>query len=121
MRKLMMTMLGATALVGFAVPAAAHDQYDNSYQHDRLHDRLDRQHDRIHDRLDAIHEQAHEEGLTPWEHAQLHRELDYAHARADARLRWQHELEHRRGSWEYYNRYRPSYGYNHDYDDRWDR
>jgi hypothetical protein len=108
MRKLMMTNLGATALIGFAVPAFAHDEYNGGYRHHRQHDQLDQRHDRNHDRLDAVHAQAHDEGLTFDEHAQLHQELDYAHARADARLRLLHQREHR-GSWQRYNRYRPSY------------
>jgi len=110
MRRLVLTMVSVTALIGFAVPASAHD-YNWASPHDQEHEGLDRQHEAIHDELDAEHAAAHEEGLTPWEHEQLHRELEYRHEQADAQIRWEHERWHRRGSWQWYSRYRPSYGY----------
>ncbi|MCP1471985.1 hypothetical protein J3E64_003700 [Sphingobium sp. OAS761] len=106
MRKWTIVLLGSIAVAGFAVPVAAHDQYD---RHASEHDRLEDRHDNVHDRLEDEHAYAHEEGLSRREHRQLHRELDYQHDRADYRIERQHRQEHRRDAWR--SRYYDNWGY----------
>ncbi len=104
MKKLAIALAGAVAAIGFAMPAAAHDNNWNS-RHDRQHDRLEQRHDDVHDQLEDEHEDAHAWGLSSREHRRLHRALQYQHDRADHQLEHQHSREHRRDYWYGYNRY----------------
>ncbi|MBO9581856.1 MAG: hypothetical protein J7498_13275 [Sphingobium sp.] len=94
---------------GYGYPG--YDGYRGQNWHRDLHEDLDDEHDDIHDELDEQHARAHEQWMTAREHRQLHRYLDREHERADHELRWEHAREHRRESWQIYNQYRPSYGY----------
>ena len=110
MRKLAVMMVGAMAVLGFAMPASAHD-YSWRSRHDWQHDRLDRRHDAIHDELEEEHDEAHDQGLSPWEHRRLHQELEYQHELADHQLERRHARQHRRDSWRRYYGNRGYYGY----------
>ena len=105
MQKIALIAVSAVAMLGFAAPAMAHDQWS---RHDRQHERLADEHDNVHDQLGEEHAAAHEEGLSPWEHHQLHRELRYQHERADYQIARQHQNQHWRNE---YRRYQNDYDY----------
>jgi hypothetical protein len=106
MRNIVLTAVSAAAMLAFAVPAMAQDQWSN---HDDQHEHLANHHDDVHDQLDQEHADAHDQGLSPGEHRQLHRELRYDHAQADYQIARQHQREHWRD--QHRRRYR-GYGYN---------
>lgn len=106
MRNIVLTALSAAALLTFAAPAMAQDQW--AY-HDDQHEHLAEHHGDVHDQLDQQHADAHEQGLSPWEHRQLHRELRDEHAQADYQIARQHQRQHWRD--QYRHRYQ-GYGYN---------
>lgn len=98
-------LVGAAALLSFAIPTAANAQ---SSWHDNRHDRLDEVHGDVHEDLREEHADAHDQGLNRWEHSRLHGNLQNRHEDADYALELEHQRRDMRNRWR--SRYQ-NYGY----------
>jgi hypothetical protein len=103
MAKLM--MVGAAAMLSFAMPATAFAQ---SSRHDDRHEQLDDVHGDVHEDLQDEHADAHDQGLNCWEHSQVHRNLQNRHEDADYALELEHQRRDMRSQW---RRQYQGYGY----------
>lgn len=104
MCRLTATVMGATAMLSLAAPAAAQSDYWPDH-HAQEHRQLRSVHHDFHDELDEEHAYAHEMGLTRRDHRRLHRELRYEHRRADRELRHEHRDHDRNDRWDSYDGY----------------